>query len=241
MPGNAQSRASPARSIRHAGFAVAAMVMAGDNTRFQRACWLEDRMPIERLADGQAFHRTVQSAFLTGLMGASGFKERRWRLIAGGRGRVDLAVEVDGSEQMLVIVEIKGTDWDKIATARIMRNLRRHLRQLQGYLDTAIEEMEAGCWVGIVGSLLYPARPASIETVATIEAVAGEQAIMVTWYEDVDWRQSGLCRRPRSIAATPASSSRVGTCTSTDQPPLPSLAGGPGSACGTASRHSSAR
>ena len=30
-------------------------------------------MAIERLAAGQAFHKTVQSAFLTGLAGASGF------------------------------------------------------------------------------------------------------------------------------------------------------------------------
>lgn len=70
-----------------------------------------------------------------------------------------------------------------------MRNLRRHLRQLQGYLDTAIEEVESGVWTEIVGSLLYPARPASKETQATIEAIAGEQAIMVTWYEDVNWRE----------------------------------------------------
>jgi len=28
----------------------------------------------------------------------------------GWPGRVDLAVEVDGDEQMLVIIEIKGTD-----------------------------------------------------------------------------------------------------------------------------------
>jgi hypothetical protein len=85
-------------------------------------------VPIERLAAGQAFHRTVQSAFPSGLVGGSGSKERRWRLVAGGRGRVDLAVEVDGSEQMLVIIEIKGTNWDKIPAARVMRNLRRHLR-----------------------------------------------------------------------------------------------------------------
>lgn len=147
-------------------------------------------MPIERLAAGQAFHRTVQSAFLSGLAGASGFAECRWRLVAGGRGRVDLAVEVDGSEQMLAIIEIKGTDWDKIPAARVMRNLRRHLRQLQAYLDTAIEDMEAGQWPGgIAGALLYPARPASAHTQETIEAIAGEQAVMVTWYEEVDWRQ----------------------------------------------------
>jgi hypothetical protein len=90
---------------------------------------------------------------------------------------------------MLVIIEIKGTDWDKIPAARLMRNLRRHLHQLQGYLDTSIDEMETGDWTGIIGSLLYPARPASSETLATIEAVAGEETIMVTWYEDVDWHR----------------------------------------------------
>ena len=147
----------------------------------------EDLVGVERLMAGQAFHRTVQSAFLTGLAGASGFQERRWRLIGGGRGRVDLAVEVDGDEQMLVIIEIKGTDWDAIPADRVMRNLRRHLRQLQAYLDTAIEDMEAGRWEGIVGALLYPGRPASAGTPAMIEAVAGEQGVQVTWYDDVDW------------------------------------------------------
>jgi hypothetical protein len=154
-------------------------------------------VPIERLAAGQTFHKTVQSAFLTGLTGASGFRERSWQLVAGGRGRVDLAVEVEGSEQMLVIIEIKATDWDKIPTARLMRNIRRHLRQLQAYLDTAVEEMEAGRWASIAGALLYPARPACAETLTTIETIAGEQAIMVTWYEDVDWQSLlGTFRRP---------------------------------------------
>jgi hypothetical protein len=32
---------------------------------------------VERLMAGQAFHRTVQSAFLAGLAGASGFRERQ--------------------------------------------------------------------------------------------------------------------------------------------------------------------
>jgi len=41
---------------------------------------------------------------------------------------------------------------------------------------------------GIVGALLYPARPASAQTLALIEAVADEQAVQVTWYHDVDWR-----------------------------------------------------
>jgi hypothetical protein len=67
------------------------------------------------------------------------------------------------------------------------RNLRRHLRQLRAYLDPAIEDMEAGRWEGIVGALLYPGRPASAETLAVIETVAGAQAVQVTWYDDLDW------------------------------------------------------
>jgi len=82
---------------------------------------------IERLAAGQAFHKTVQLAFLTGL--AIGFPERLWRLVGGGRGRVDLAVEVDGDEQMLVIIEIKGTDWDATPAGRVMRDLSRPSRK----------------------------------------------------------------------------------------------------------------
>jgi hypothetical protein len=131
---------------------------------------------IERLVAGQAFHKAVQSAFLTGLAGAIGFPERQWQLVRDGRGRVDLAVEVDGDEQMLVIIEIKGTDWDAIPADRALWNLRRHLRQLQAYLDTAIEDMEAGQWEGIVGALLYPARPSSAGMLAMIEATACEQA-----------------------------------------------------------------
>ena len=131
-------------------------------------------MPIERLMAGQAFHKIVQSAFLTGLVGVSGFRERPWRLVRGGRGRAGLAAEVDGEEPMLVVIEIKGTGWDAIPADRVMRNLCRHLRQLQAYLDTAIEDMEAGQWEGIIGAMLYPARPSSAQTLAAIETVAND-------------------------------------------------------------------
>ncbi len=51
---------------------------------------------------------------------------------------------------MRVIIEIKGTGWDKIPAVRVRRNLRRHLRQLQAYPGTAAEEMDAGRWPGSI-------------------------------------------------------------------------------------------
>jgi hypothetical protein len=75
---------------------------------------------VERLARGRAFHGTVQSAFLTDLTGATGSRERGWRLTTGGRGRVDLAVVTDDQEKMLIIIKIKGTDWDKHKTPAVI-------------------------------------------------------------------------------------------------------------------------
>jgi hypothetical protein len=143
---------------------------------------------VNRLATGRAFHNMVQSAFLTDLTDATGFKERSWRFAAGGRGRVDLAVVTNDREKMLIIIEIKGTDWDKIRADRVRRNVQRHIRQLLAYLDTAISELEAGQWEGVAGALLYPSRPASPQTLACIQAAADQQAIMLTWYDEADWR-----------------------------------------------------
>ena len=103
----------------------------------------------------------MQSAFLADLTGATGFRERQWRLTAAGRGRVGLAVVTDDREKMLIIFEIKGTGWDMIRASRVKIDVPRHIRQLLAYLDTAIGELEGGQWEGIAGALLYPSvRPA---------------------------------------------------------------------------------
>lgn len=73
------------------------------------------------------------------------------------------------------------------SSAAVRRNVQRHIRQLLAYLGTAISELEAGQWEGVAGALLYPCRPASQETLACM-AAADDQAIMVTWYEETDWR-----------------------------------------------------
>ncbi len=160
-------------------------------------------MTVERLAKGRAFHATVQTAFLTDLAHATGFRERGWRLMAGRRGRVDLAAVTDDREKMLIIIEIKGTDWDKIRSDRVKRNVQRHIRQLLAYLDTAIGELEAGQWEGVAGALLYPSRPASAKSLACIEAAAAEQAITVTWYD----QSRGACEphaTPPAAKTSPA-------------------------------------
>ena len=133
--------------------AARALARRGDEPHGGLKSCAEELVPIKRLMAGQASRKTVQSAFLTGLAGVSGFRERPWRLVRGGRGRVGLAAEVDGEEPMLVVIEIKGTGWDA------MRNLCRYSASCRPTSTTAIEDMEAGQWEGIIGAMLYPAAP----------------------------------------------------------------------------------
>jgi hypothetical protein len=41
-----------------------------------------------------------------------------------------------------VVVEIKSTAWDALAEHRVRPNLRAHIRQLQGYLDRYIHDLD---------------------------------------------------------------------------------------------------
>ncbi|MGH3812182.1 MAG: hypothetical protein ACRDUV_06960 [Pseudonocardiaceae bacterium] len=77
------------------------------------------------------FHRRVQTAFRTGLMGADAAPERVLTLVTGRAGRVDLFVIPRLGERMAVVIEIKNTDWDALDEHRVRPNIRRHIRQLQ--------------------------------------------------------------------------------------------------------------
>ena len=109
----------------------------------------------------------MQTAFLAGLLGATGESERTITLTTTRNGRLDLLVLPHGTEQMAVVVEIKSTSWDQLAEHRLRPNLRAHIRQLQNYLDVyvaGLTEQQDGKdmpeqWDSVVGVLLYPHRP----------------------------------------------------------------------------------
>jgi hypothetical protein len=66
--------------------------------------------------------------------------------VARGRaGRIDLLLAVDDhGRPLLVVVEVKNTDWDARAAHRLRPNLARHARQVWRYIDSLMPEVEAG-------------------------------------------------------------------------------------------------
>lgn len=113
---------------------------------------------VRRLREGTAFHRRIQTAFVARLVGATADPESPIPLSKTSSGRIDLLIAPVGAERMAVVVEVKNTDWDALLDGRLRPNFRRHVRQLQGYLDTIVGRIgESDGWDSAIGVLLYRA------------------------------------------------------------------------------------
>jgi hypothetical protein len=162
-----------------------------------------ERTGTKPLARGRQFHLDVQGAFLTDLLGATAKDEKPVTLSSTRNGRVDLLVLPSSGEVAAVIVEIKSTDWDTLAGHRVRPNLRSHVRQLQRYLDTFVEDLRqdgraaTGRWDSVSGVLLYPRRPADPARLQLVEEVATREALMVVWYDETPWKAERLTRDVR--------------------------------------------
>jgi hypothetical protein len=98
----------------------------------------------------------------------------------GKRGRIDLRL-VDTEEGHSVLVEIKASDWDRMAPHRVRPNALRHARQLWRYIDA---ELEGG---PVLPAIVYPVEPETPGRKEEIEAILHERSIQVVWRElDLD-------------------------------------------------------
>lgn len=141
------------------------------------------------LAGGKAFHHKVQQAYVAGLLGVElhAATERIIVRPGGARQRADiLLVVITEPERMQFVVEIKSTEWIGRPPDNRRQLFKRHLRQLDGYLDILIDDMGIGV-DSVTAALLYPHRPDQ-ETVGQLEAIALPRGIMVVFYDGMDWR-----------------------------------------------------
>jgi hypothetical protein len=129
-------------------------------------------------------------------------REHQVKLTRVRGGRVGLHVILDIGERYAVVIEIKSTDWDALPDHRVRPNLRAHIRQLQGYLDRYVHDIDAapgngddlagasgGAWNSVTGILLYSRRPSNTARLQLIDELTSREAIMVAWYDETDWSQ----------------------------------------------------
>lgn len=147
-----------------------------------------------RLKSGKAFHKRVQKEWLATAEGKIR-SERGIRQTDGRKGRLDILVE-DLGDNLVSVVEIKNTDWDRIRAANIRRNAKRQARQIWGYIDSQIALYGKEVCAGVI----FPKFPKKPDRVRRVEDLFHDAQIQVVWQnetiEDLRARVSDASRKP---------------------------------------------
>ena len=109
------------------------------------------------------------------------------------KGRADLLL-LHEEGRAVVVIEIKNTDWDRLAIrGTLRRNLLAHRRQLWRYLDGALaleplrSEVPPALELEFLerqGALVYPSRPLTAGLDVDIEEVLAEWGLTVVWFDE---------------------------------------------------------
>lgn len=139
-----------------------------------------------RLRRGKAFHKLIQDEWVREAQGGI-TSERHIIKPNGHRGRVDVFVNDDDPNGTIALVEIKATDWDKIAPKNIRRNVLRQIRQVWSYIESQIingEYVESGEKKSVCPGIIFPKRPENQELMNSIEAMFYEEGIVAVWHDE---------------------------------------------------------
>lgn len=140
----------------------------------------------EPLKRGKAFHKKIQADWEAEAEGE--VTSERWVVKKTGRkGRVDVFVNDNDLDGCIAIVEIKATDWDRMTHQAVRRNIRRHIRQVWGYIESQIDGenyVSTGEQKSVSPGIVFPKRPADIERCERIEELFFDEGIVVVWDEN---------------------------------------------------------
>ncbi|HYT90651.1 MAG TPA: hypothetical protein VEL76_18230 [Gemmataceae bacterium] len=148
---------------------------------------MEDpRFEPDVLRIGKAFGRLVATEYPKGMVDGTAAPEVPVPAVRRRYGRIDLLIDVDDSGRpLLVVIEVKNTDWDARADHRVMPNLSRHARQVWNYLDALMPCVDAGELAGLQAALVYPRRPSYPGRAEFIEETLDSQGISVVFYDEL--------------------------------------------------------
>lgn len=138
----------------------------------------------KQLRRGKAFHKRVQADWERDAAG-NVQPEHTIALLGkrnpvGRRRRGRLDIFVDDTEDYVVVVEIKATDWDRIKPRNITRNLGSHARQVWKY----VERFHIGDGIDVCAGIIYPTAPKTAGLKARIEEYLNDRGMQVVWYDD---------------------------------------------------------
>ena len=130
------------------------------------------------LADGKKFHKLIQQDWQDTAEGDVS-AEKTIATTRRRKGRMDLFVSCD--EDLVSIVEIKNSDWDKMTLTAVKRNVRRQARQLWKYIEAYIQQQGKDVCPGII----FRKRPKIVGRLELVERLFEEEGVPVVWDDEI--------------------------------------------------------
>lgn len=140
----------------------------------------------EQLIRGKIFQKIVQEDFSINSKGGNVTLEafidfKVLRKTKKKSGRADILITEDGEGEFVTILEIKATDWDKIKSKNIKKNLWSHQNQLLRYVEKYIEVDNVDVCLGII----YPYPPQKKDLRNIIESYLENYGAPAYWYNEI--------------------------------------------------------
>jgi hypothetical protein len=142
-------------------------------------------MEPDALRRGKEFHRRVQDDWAGEIEGAPVRLEHGIRVgpistdvAHQRRGRLDIFI--DQVDDFVSVVEIKSTDWDRVAMPSRQKLLATHRRQVLRYVDRYLD----GDRVSVCAGVIYPRSPNTAGLKARVEGYLNDYGLQVVWYDD---------------------------------------------------------
>jgi hypothetical protein len=129
------------------------------------------------LSRGTEFHREIQRDFLQTADGERRTAERSCRTTGGQTGRIDIHIEVD--DALHSVIEVKHSDWDRMASHRVQPNIRRYVRQVWRYIEAVAEEGK-----DISPAIIFARAPSDPVLKRRIESAFEDECITVAWADE---------------------------------------------------------
>jgi hypothetical protein len=128
---------------------------------------------------GREFETQERSEWAASVDEALAFEvPTRWR---GRRGRIDIRLG-EAAGDRVVVVELKGSDWDRMAGYRVRPNALRHACQLWKYINAELLQGKAiPSFDGVLPAIVYPVKPRAEGRSEQGERILHERGIQVVW------------------------------------------------------------
>lgn len=154
---------------------------------------MKERQEPILLSEGKKFEKNVKKEWHDTAKDGIITYERPIRKENNRKGRIDIFVDEVGDD-LVSVVEIKNTDWDKMKLENVRRNARRHIRQIWEYIDSQMRSNEVNVCPGIIFSKI----PQDINRLKLIESMFENEGIQVVWHnESIDEIRERM-KKPKS-------------------------------------------